>query len=114
MFFTISSIKSNKKNIGILRALGAKVTDIYKIFYLENFLTGIFAFIFSSIITYISCNVANNLISKNLFLNVKPIIFRFELIYEMFIIVIIIITVSFIVPVFKIAKTKPIDTILNK
>ena len=114
MFFTISSIKSNKKNIGILRALGAKVTDIYKIFYLENFLTGIFAFIFSSITTYISCNVANNLISKNLFLNVKPIIFRFELIYEMFIIVIIIITVSFIVPVFKIAKTKPIDTILNK
>lgn len=111
MFFTISSIKLNKKNIGILRALGAKVTDIYKIFYLENFLMGMFAFAFSSIITYISCGVANNLISKNLFLNIKPIIFRVELIYEMFGIIILIMTISFILPIFKIAKTKPIETI---
>ncbi len=114
MFFTISSIRLNKKNIGILRALGAKVTDIYKIFYLENFLIGFFAFGFSSIITYISCMVANNLISKNLFLNVKPILFRFELIFEMFLIVILIITISFIIPVFKIAKSKPIETINNQ
>lgn len=111
VYFIISSINQNKKNIGILRALGAKVSDIYKIFYFESFVIGMVAFALSSVITYTSCIVANNLISNNLFLNVKPIIFRFDLIYQMLIIVILLITISFVLPVFKIAKTKPIDTI---
>lgn len=113
MYFIISSINTSKKTIGILRALGARLFDVSKIYYLESFIIGMVSFILSSIITYFACIVGNNIISKNLFLSIKPIIFRIDLIYLMFIIVIILVTVSFILPVFKIAKTKPIK-IINK
>ena len=114
MFFTLTSVNSNKKSIGILRALGAKTSDIYKIFYLESFLMGFFAMILSSIGCYLSVVVANKLISSNLFVNVSPIIFKPDILILLFIVLIILTTISFVIPIFKITRTKPIDVINNK
>ena len=114
VFFTLTSVNSNKKSIGILRALGAKTSDIYKIFYLESFLMGFFAMILSSIGCYLSVVVANKLISSNLFVNVSPIIFKPDILIILFIVLIILTTISFVIPIFKITKTKPIDVINNK
>ena len=114
MFFTLTSVNSNKKSIGILRALGAKTSDIYKIFYLESFLMGFFAMILSSIGCYLSVVVANKLISSNLFVNVSPIIFKPDILIILFIVLIILTTISFVIPIFKITRTKPIDVINNK
>lgn len=114
IYFTISSVNSNKKSIGILRSLGAKTGDIYKIFYLESFLMGIFAVILSSAMCYYSVIIANQLISSNLFINVSPIIFRPEILIILIILLVILNTISFIIPVFKITKTKPIDIINAK
>ena len=114
MFFTLTSVDSNKKSIGILRALGAKTSDIYKIFYLESFLMGFFAMILSSIGCYLSVVVANKLISSNLFVNVSPIIFKPDIFLILFIVLLILTTISFTIPIFKITKTKPIDVINNK
>ena len=114
MFFTLTSVNSNKKSIGILRALGAKTSDIYKIFYLESFLMGFFAMILSSIGCYLSVVVANKLISSNLFVNVSPIIFKPDIFLILFIVLLILTTISFTIPIFKITKTKPIDVINNK
>ena len=114
MFFTITSVNSNKKSIGILRALGAKTSDIYKIFYLESFLMGFVALILSSVGCYFAVEIANKLISSNLFINVSPIIFNSNILIVLFIVLVILTTISFVVPIFKISKTKPIDVINNK
>lgn len=114
MFFTILSVNSNKKDIGILRALGAKTKDIYKIFYLETFLMGLFSSLLSIIIAYISVDMANVLISQRLFVNVKPIIFKFDIIYTLPLVLLLLTLLSFVIPLFKISKTKPIDIINNK
>ncbi len=114
IFFTLTSVNNNKRSIGILRALGAKISDIYKIFYLESFLMGLFAFIISSFVSYFSVIIGNNLISSNLFINVEPIIFRTDVILLLFIMVIVLTILSFTVPILRISKTKPIDVINNK
>lgn len=114
IFFTLTSVNNNKISIGILRALGAKISDIYKIFYLESFLMGLFAFVISSFVSYFSVIIGNNLISSNLFINVEPIIFRTDVILLLFIMVIVLTILSFTVPILRISKTKPIDVINNK
>lgn len=114
IYFSLTSINSNKKDIGILRALGAKTMDIYKIFYLESFIIGIFSLVLSSITCYVGTTFANNLISKDVFVNIRPIIFSYDIIIILFITLIILTTISFIIPVLKISKTKPIDVINNR
>ncbi len=114
MNFIITSINTNKKEIGILKSLGARTKDIYKIYYLESFLIGIISCIISSIICYISVIFANELISKDLFFKIKPIIFDIKIILYTFIIMIIITIISSILPIFKISKTKPVESIYSK
>lgn len=114
IYFSLTSINSNKKDIGILRALGARTTDIYKIFYLESFITGMFSLVLSSITCYFGTILANNLISKNLFVNIKPIYFNYDIIIILFITLVVLTTISFIIPVLKISKTRPIDVINNR
>lgn len=114
IYFTITSVNSNKKTIGILRALGAKVSDIYKIFYLESFIVGLFAFILSVVVCYFSVIVANQIISSNLFINVSPIIFRGDIILKLLVLLIVLTSISFVIPIFKISKTRPIDIINDK
>lgn len=114
IYFTITSVNSNKKTIGILRSLGAKTSDIYKIFYLESFMVGFFALILSTIVSYFSVKIANQLISSNLFIDVSPIIFREDIVLILFVLLIILISISFIIPIFKITRTKPIEVINNK
>lgn len=114
MYFSLTSISSNKKSIGILRALGAKITDIYKIFYLEVFIMGLFTLISSALICYFGVEYANRYVATDLFINIKPIIFNINIILYLTIIIIALISVSFIIPVLKISKTKPIDVINNK
>lgn len=114
IYFSLTSINSNKKDIGILRALGARTIDIYKIFYLESFIVGIFSLVLSSITCYAGTILANNLISKDLFVNIKPIIFNYDIIIILFVTLIVLTMISFIIPVLKISKTKPIDVINNR
>ena len=111
--FIVSSVNHNKKDIGILRAMGAKTSDIFKIYYLESFIIGLFAYLISIVVVYVSTYFANNLISENLFSKVEPIIFNYNLIYILIIFVILITLVAFVVPLIKITKTKPIDIIYN-
>lgn len=110
-YFTMNSIQRNKKNIGILRALGARVCDIYKIFYLETFLVGMGAFALSSVACYGMTRIANLLISTKVFIDVCPIWFRIDVIVILFIVLVLLMSVSFVLPLYKIAKTRPIHII---
>ena len=64
-----SMISSNdKKEIGILKAVGWSIKDIIKLKIFENFIIGFMAFIIGIIISYIFVFILNAPILKNIFI----------------------------------------------
>jgi ABC-type lipoprotein export system ATPase subunit/ABC-type antimicrobial peptide transport system permease subunit len=109
-----AGINSRKTEIGILRALGARKIDVFKIFLMENL-------IIAMINTLIACTLSIVLVSyfSNMFrteygllvtiLYLKPRQFLLILLYSVSISVI-----TTALPVFFIASKKPIDAIKNR
>ncbi len=112
--FIVISISYSKKEIGILRALGATSNDVIKIFGYEAILIALIAWVLAIVGWLISCNFLNTYIfGKNYFIIkgfvVNPITPIVMLIYTFFI-ALLVTSAS----VSKISKVKPIDAILNK
>ncbi len=58
-FITVS-ISAKSKEIGILRAVGARGTDVFKIFFSESGCIAAICFLISSIASYFVCNIINS------------------------------------------------------
>lgn len=58
--FISVSIASKKKDIGILRAVGARGSDVFKVFYSESGIIAAICFVLSTIATFIVCILLNN------------------------------------------------------
>ena len=109
--FISVSISYKKKEIGILRAVGARSTDVFKIFFSETvIITGI-CLILSLIASFVLCAVFNNLVAKELMLPLT--LFVFTPVCAAILIGIAVITsvVSTIFPVYSIAKKRPVESI---
>jgi putative ABC transport system permease protein len=112
--FISISINSKKVEIGILRAVGAKRSDVFKIFYSESFIIALINFILATAITfYISFDV--NVALVNAFS------LAFNVMSPNILVVLMILGValgasiiSSILPVTRLANKKPIDAIHNK
>lgn len=112
--FISVSISYSKKEIGILRALGANHMDVIKIFGYESVMIGILAWTLSLVGFYITCSVLNHSMFGHLYytLNgivVHPLILAIMLVYTICIAILIT-----IFSIHRIVKIKPIDSILNK
>ena len=117
----ISSIKKNKYDIGVLRAIGTSGRDIMKIFIRQSVLVCIAISIVANIGIFIGEKVANfilveafekvlNITFNDLVLiNYIPKLVLLDLIY-----IIIISFISFIIPQISLFKIKPIDIIRAK
>lgn len=112
--FISVSINNKKREIGILRAVGAKRTDVFKIFYSEAFIIAIINFIFSTAAT-----IALSIILNNIFKESSSI--TFNVMNPNILIVVLLLGVSIlasiisaILPVTKLANKKPIDAIQNR
>ncbi len=53
--FISVSISAKKKDIGILRAVGARGSDVFKIFYAESFIIAFICFVLASVISFFVC-----------------------------------------------------------
>lgn len=62
--FISVSISAKRKDIGILRAVGARGSDVFKIFFAEAFIIALICFIISSIGAYVVCGVLNGTMSQ--------------------------------------------------
>ncbi|MCQ2087625.1 MAG: ABC transporter ATP-binding protein/permease [Bacilli bacterium] len=107
--FISTSISYKKKEIGILRAVGARGSDVFKIFFSESGIICGICFLVSSLMCSMSCAVLNNQLVEGF--NIQ--IFDFGIIN-----VAIILGVSFIVgfigtffPVFKASRKPPVESI---
>ena len=58
--FISVSISAKKKDIGILRAVGARGSDVFKIFFAEAFIIALICFVLATVGGFIVCNVINS------------------------------------------------------
>lgn len=109
-----SSIVSRKKDIGILKSLGAKKIDIIRIFILEDFILAIMSSIVSIIFLIILFIFLNNTMMETNYVAINAFYMNPKLMIFTFIYIFILVIVSSIVPLIKMTKMKPIDSILGK
>lgn len=112
--FMFSSISYRKREIGILRGLGARSIDTIKIFLWEGIIIATFVFILSTILYIIGTNVLNDIIIGSSNMILTPFIITINVFVIMFLVVYVIVIISSILPILKISKMKPIDAILKK
>jgi len=112
--FIATTIYQSKKEIGILRALGARKKDVFRIFLKEGMIIGVIAFALSIIGLYNIVSFINQFISKDWPFKMELVIVRKDNLLFLFLSVVTIIFTSSLLTVEKIAKMKPVDAILNK
>ena len=112
-FITIS-ISYKKREIGILRAVGARSKDVFNIFFAESFIIAMIAFTFAIVLTFVISMVINNsLINEyNLLITLLTPGIR-----QILLVLAVSIGVAFIstfIPVYNIAMKRPIDAIRDR
>ena len=107
--FISVSIANKKKEIGILRAIGAKGSDVFKIFFSESVILSIVCVITSSIGTIFIGMLLNKLID----LGVSIFVFGITSLLVIILIATLTALLATFLPVFKIARKKPIESIRN-
>ena len=114
MNFIATSISYKKREIGILRALGSKKSDVFGIFFNESLIIAFINFVLASIGCMVTTGLLNAMLRKEYELKIT--IFNFG-IRQLALILVISVAVAFIsslIPVSKIAKKQPIDAINNR
>ena len=112
--FIATSISYKKREIGVLRAIGARGVDVFKIFFFESLVISIINFILAVVGTIVSCFFINKAILTDLGLNVTLLTFGLRQIILMFAISLFVAFVASFLPVRKIAKKNPVDAINNR
>ncbi len=107
--FISVSISNKKREIGILRAVGARSIDVFKIFFSESFVIAFICLVLSIIGSLLLCNVMNAEFGADLGAS----IFVFGLPSILILVGIAILTaiISTFIPVFKAARKKPVESI---
>lgn len=112
--FVITSITYRKKEIGVLRALGAKTNDIVKIFLWEGIALALISAVITSILLVVVTNALNVLIMDEASLILTPFILGIRQFVMIFLLVFVVVIVASILPINRISRMKPIDAILKK
>ncbi|MDD4157007.1 MAG: ATP-binding cassette domain-containing protein [Candidatus Cloacimonetes bacterium] len=107
------SVVSQKKEIGILRAMGASAQDIKKIYLFESLIISVIVFVISLLLTITTVNINNSEMSKATLPNTIFISFEFLSFVALFLASLVLINVATLLPLIKISKMKPIDAIKN-
>ncbi len=112
-FITIS-ISYKKREIGILRAVGARSRDVFNIFFAESFIIAMISFTFAIILTFVISMIINRALVNEynlLFTLLTPGV------RQVILVLAVSVGVAFIstfIPVYNIAKKRPIDAIRDR
>ena len=107
--FISVSIAAKRKDIGILRAVGARGSDVFKIFYAEAFIIALICFALASVGSYVLCFFLNRTIAEALKISLLHFgAINVALIFGISLFVSVIATFF---PVFFAARKSPVDSI---
>lgn len=107
--FISVSISQKKKEIGILRAVGARGLDVFKIFFSESFFIGFLCVVFASVASVFICSVLNKELATSL--GASLFVFGVASLAVLIIIAFVTIVIATFLPVWSAAKKKPVDSI---
>ena len=107
--FISVSIAAKKKDIGILRAVGARGSDVFKIFYAEAFIIAFICFVLASIGSYVLCFFLNQTMAE--VVSMKLLNFGLVNIGLVFGISIVVSVIATFFPVYFAARKSPVEAI---
>ena len=114
MNFISTSISYKKREIGVLRALGARGSDVFGIFFNESMVIALINFALAAISTFVGCTLINSSIIAELGVSIYFLNFSIRQILLILAISIGTAFISSLLPVIKISRKKPIDAINNR
>lgn len=112
--FMFTSIKNRKKEIGILRAIGARKKDILHIFLLEGVLLATASYLIAILELHILSTYLNGIYLEDIDNLLAPFLVTIRQYILLYLFVYPLVFVTSILPLSKCSKMKPIDAILNK
>ena len=107
--FISVSISQKKKEIGILRAIGAKGSDVFKIFFSESTFIALICILISSVASYFICGYLNVSLAENI--GASLLVFGIPSFAMLFGIAALTAVLATFFPVNSAARKKPIDSI---
>ncbi len=112
--FIGTSIAYKKQEIGILRAIGSRSNDVFRIFFSESFIIAMINFVISAVGVCVITNVINGLFRSEMGILVTVLSFGPRQVILLFVVSIAVAFLASFIPVKKIAAKKPIDAIRNR
>ena len=113
MNFISTSISYKKREIGILRAVGARSSDVFKIFFSEAFIIAFINFLLATAASITTVILLNNYMRSS-GINITLLSFGAVQVIAMLGISVIVAALASFVPVYKIAHKKPVDAIKDR
>ena len=107
--FISASIADKKKEIGILRAVGAKSSDVFVIFFVESLIIALICFALATALCFAICPWLNSQVAAIVGLDIMSV--GPLSILVMFAIAIVTSLIATFLPVYAIAKKRPVDSI---
>ena len=113
MNFISTSISYKKREIGILRAVGAKSSDVFKIFFSEAFIIALINFLLATAAS-IAAVIILNFYMRNSGINITLLSFGPLQIAIMLGVSVVVAVLASFLPVYGIARKKPVDAIKDR
>ena len=114
MNFISTSISYKKREIGVLRALGARGSDIFGIFFNESMIIALINFVLSAAATIIVCSVVNSIVLAKLPVDVVLLNVGIRQIVLILGVSTLAAFIGSFLPTFKVSRKRPIDAINNR
>ena len=108
------SISYKKQEIGILRAIGSRSNDVFRIFFAESFVIAMINFILSSIGVFAATVIINQLMRMEVGILITILSFGPRQLVLLLAVSIFVAFVASFLPVKRIASKRPIDAIRNR
>ena len=112
--FIGTSIAYKKQDIGILRAIGSRGNDVFKIFFCESFIIAMINFILSATGVGLVTWFINHFIREKLGVLITVLTFDIRQILLLFTASVLVALIASYLPVKRIASKRPIDAIRNR
>lgn len=112
--FISTSISYKKREIGILRAIGSRSNDVFRIFFAESFIIAMINFVLSLAGTLVMCSFINYLLRYRVGLLLTVLNVGIRQILLLFGICLLLAAVASFLPVRRIAAKRPIDAIRDR
>ena len=109
--FIITSINQRKRQIGIMRALGAGSGDVFSVFFTEGLLVAVVSAVLAFICTAVVCGMGNNMLRGELGLRISLLSLDLRQVGIIFTLSFGIAIVASIIPILRIARQKPVEAI---